>query len=383
MISRKKAVVWGVILVLLSSIVTMNIELALGDKVLVSKEAFNEYKKYNKLYSLEKVIEDNYYTDVDEGNLVDGSIKGLFEGLNDPYSQYMNKKEFERFMENTEGSFSGIGVIITPGEDGYITVVSPIEDSPGFKAGIKSGDKIIKVNGKDVTAKEMDEAIGMMKGKAGTEVEMTILRDNKDRIDMKIKRDEIRLKTVKSEVLEDSIGYIRITQFDEKTADEFKTHLKQLQDKGIKGLIIDLRDNPGGLLDKCQEITDELIGEGTIVYTKDRNRKTKYYNSDKNKIDIPLAVLVNKGSASASEILSGAVRDNEAGTLIGTTTFGKGLVQTVRSLNDGSGFKLTVSQYFTPKGEYIHGKGITPDIVVEDVDKQLPTAIDHIKKQIK
>jgi len=383
MISRKKAVVWGVVLVLLSSIVTMNMQLAFGDTVLVSKEAFNEYKKYSKLYSLEKVIEDNYYTDVDEDNLVDGSIKGLFEGLDDPYSQYMNKKEFESFMQYTEGSYSGIGVIITPGEDGYITVVSPIEDSPGFKAGLKSEDKIIKVNGKDVTAKEMDKAISMMKGKAGTEVEITILRDKKDRIDMKIKRQEIRLKTVKSEVLEDNIGYIRITTFDEKTAGEFKVQLKELQAKNITGLILDLRDNPGGLLDQCKEITDELIGEGTIVYTKDKQGKTKYLKSDKNKIDIPLAVLVNKGSASASEILSGAVRDNKEGVLIGTTTFGKGLVQSVRSLNDGSGFKLTVSQYFTPNGEYIHGKGITPDIVVEDVEKQLPTAIEHIKKQIK
>lgn len=383
MISRKKAVTWGVVLVLLSSIITMNIELAFGDKVLVSKEAFDEYKKYSKLYSLEKVIEDNYYTDVDEENLVDGSIKGLFEGLDDPYSQYMNKKEFESFMQYTEGSYSGIGVIITPGEDGYITVVSPIEDSPGFKAGIKSEDKIIKVNKKDVTAKEMDKAISMMKGKPGTEVEITILRNGKETINMKIKRQEIRLKTVKSEVLEDNIGYIRITQFDEKTAGEFKTQLKGLQDKNIAGLILDLRDNPGGLLDQCKEITDKLIGEGTIVYTKDRKGKTKYLKSDENKIDIPLAVLVNKGSASASEILSGAVRDNKEGVLIGTTTFGKGLVQSVRSLNDGSGFKLTVSQYFTPNGEYIHGKGITPDIVVEDVDKQLPTAIDYIKEQIK
>lgn len=383
MISRKKAVVWGVVLVLLSSIVTMNMQLAFGDTVLVSKEAFNEYKKYSKLYSLEKVIEDNYYTDVDEDKLVDGSIKGLFEGLDDPYSQYMNKKEFENFMQYTEGSYSGIGVIITPGEDGYITVVSPIEDSPGFKAGIKSEDKIIKVNGKDVTAKEMDKAISMMKGKSGTEVEITILRDNKDRIEMKIKRQEIRLKTVKSEVLEDNIGYIRITTFDEKTAGEFKIQLEELQAKSIKGLVLDLRDNPGGLLDQCQEITDLLIGEGTIVYTKDKQGKTKYLKSDKNKIDVPLAVLVNKGSASASEILSGAVRDNKEGVLIGTTTFGKGLVQSVRSLNDGSGFKLTVSQYFTPNGEYIHGKGITPDIVVEDVEKQLPTAIEHIKKQIK
>ncbi|SHK49777.1 S41 family peptidase [Tepidibacter formicigenes] len=383
MISKKKAAIWGSILVLLTSLITVNVQLVLGDKVLVSRKVFEEYNKFSKLYSLKKVIEENYYTKVNEEDLINGATKGLFEGLNDPYSQYMTKKEFEDLMEYTHGSYSGIGVIVMPGEDGLITVVSPIEDTPGFRAGIKAGDKIVKVNGKDVTAKEMDKAISMMKGKKGTKVIITILRESKEPFDLTIKREEIRLKTVKSQVLEDNIGYIRITTFDEKTAGDFKKNLKELQSKNIKGLIIDLRDNPGGLLDQCQKIADELIGEGTIVYTKDNKGKKEYLKSDAKKVGIPLALLVNKGSASASEILSGAVRDNKEGVLIGTTTFGKGLVQRVKPLKDGSGFKLTIAQYFTPNGEYIHGKGIKPDIVVEKVEEQLPKAIEYIKEQIK
>ncbi|SHH40106.1 S41 family peptidase [Tepidibacter thalassicus] len=382
MISKKKAIIWGSILVLITSLITVNVQLVLGDRVLVSREVFDEYNKFSKMYSLKKVIEKNYYTKVKEEDLVNGAIKGLFEGLNDPYSQYMTKEEFKDLMEYTEGSYSGIGVIVTPGEDGFITVVSAIEDTPGFRAGIKPGDKIVKVNGKNVTAKEMDKAVSMMKGKAKTKVTLTIARENKKTFDLTIKREKIRLKTVKSQVLEDNIGYIRITMFDKKTADDFKQNLKELQSKNIKGLIIDLRDNPGGLLDQCKEIADELLGEGIIVYTKDNKGNKEYLKSDSNKIDIPLALLVNEGSASASEILSGAVRDNKAGVLIGTTTFGKGLVQTVKDLRDGTGFKLTIAQYFTPNGEYIHGKGIKPDIVVEKVEDQLPKAIEYIKSKI-
>lgn len=383
MISKKRAIVYGIILILLTSLITVNLQIALGDKVLISKDTYIEYEKFSKLYSLKNVIENNYYTKVNEKNLIDGAVKGLFEGLNDPYSQYLNKKEFEDLMEYTKGSYSGIGVIVTPGEDGLITVVSPIEDTPGYKAGLKAGDKIVKVNGKDVTAKEMDKAISMMKGQAGTDVTITLIRDNKKPFDVTLKREEIRLKTVKSQVLENDIGYIRITTFDEKTASEFKQNLNDLKAKNIKGLIIDLRDNPGGLLDQCKEIADELLGKATIVYTKDNKGKKEYLKSDGKQIDIPLTVLVNKGSASASEILSGAIRDNKAGTLIGTTTFGKGLVQRVKPLKDGSGFKLTIAQYFTPSGEYIHGKGIKPHIVVEKVEDQLPKAVEYIKGQIK
>ena len=384
MISKKKAIVYGLILMLITSILTMNMELLLGSKVLISRGAYNEYEKYTKLYSLQETIKENYYTKVKDSDLVDGAIKGLFEGLHDPYSQYMTKKEFNDLMEYTKGSYSGIGVIVSPGDDGYITVVSPIEDTPGFRANLKAGDKIIKVDGKDVKAKEMEKAVGMMKGEAGTDVILTIIRDNKKPFEITIKREEIRLKTVKSEIKENNIGYIRITTFDEKTANDFKENLKDLKSKNIKGLIIDLRDNPGGLLDQCKEIADELLAKNaTIVYTKDNKGKKEYLKSNGSALGIPLAVLVNKGSASASEILSGAVRDNKVGVLIGTTTFGKGLVQRVKPLKDGSGFKLTIAQYFTPSGEYIHGKGIKPHIVVDKNEDVLPKALEYIKKEIK
>ncbi len=383
MISKKRAIVYGVILVLITSLITLNLELALGDKVLISKKSYEEYEKFSKVYALKKVIEENYYTKVNEKDLVDGAVKGLFEGLHDPYSQYMTEKEFEDLMEYTKGSYSGIGVIVTPGEDGLITIVSPIEDTPGYRAKLKAGDKIIKVDGKEVTAKEMDKAIAMMKGEPGTEVIITIARGETPPFDVKIKREEIRLKTVKSQVMDGNIGYVRITTFDEQTAADFDKNLKDLQSKNIKGLIIDLRDNPGGLLDQCKEIADEILGKGTIVYTKDNKGNKEYLKSDENKIDMPIAVLVNKGSASASEILSGAIRDHKAGVLIGTTTFGKGLVQRVKPLKDGSGFKLTIAQYFTPNGEYIHGKGIKPHILVEKEEEQLPKALEYIKEKIK
>ncbi|KXZ40495.1 carboxyl-terminal processing protease [Alkalithermobacter thermoalcaliphilus JW-YL-7 = DSM 7308] len=369
----------GIILVISLS---ANLILLTGRAVVIRKEDYEEYKKLSKLVTLKKFIQENYYTQVDEQKLIDSALKGLFEGLDDPYSQYLNEKEFKSLMEYTKGTYSGIGIIVTPGEDGFITIVSPIEDTPGFRAGLKAGDKILKVDDKEVTAKEIDKAISMMKGPEGTNVKLTILRDEKE-MSLNIKREEIRLKTVRSEVLEENIGYIRITTFDEKTAQDFKQNLQSLQSQGIKGLIIDLRGNPGGLLDQCKEIADEILGKGTIVYTKDNKGKKEYLKSDGRQIDIPLVVLIDEGSASASEILAGAIRDHKAGTLIGTTTFGKGLVQRVRPLNDGSGFKLTISQYFTPNGEYIHGKGIQPNIVVEDEQEQLKKAIEHLKGKMK
>ncbi|OPJ55231.1 S41 family peptidase [Alkalithermobacter paradoxus] len=381
MISKKKFL-YGFIGVVLTASLALNLALFTGNVAVVTKANYEEYKQFSKLISLKKAIEENYYTQVNEEELMNSAIKGLFEGLNDPYSQYLTQKEFQDLMEYTKGTYSGVGIIVTPGEDGLITIVSPIEDTPGYRAGLKAGDKIIKVDENEVTAREMDKAISMMKGPAGTNVKLTILREGKE-ISVDIKREEIRLKTVKSEVLEDNIGYIRITTFDEKTADDFKSNLKELRSKGIKGLIIDLRGNPGGLLDQCKQIADEILGKGTIVYTKNNKGKKDYLKSDGNQIDIPLAVLVDKGSASASEILAGAVRDNEAGVLIGTTTFGKGLVQRVKPLNDGSGFKLTIAQYFTPNGEYIHGKGIKPHILVEKEEDQLKTAIDYLKGKMK
>lgn len=384
MISKKKAFIGAMILVITTTFTAMATQLVLGQKVIINTKDYNELVKYEKMFSLKKAIEQDYYLEPNQDQLTEGAIKGMFQGLDDPYSSYMNKDEFTKLMEETEGSFGGIGVYVEPGEDNLITVVAPIEDTPGAKAGITSGDKIIKVDGEEFTADKMDFAIKKMKGQPGTKVTLTIYRKGLDLpFDLEIKREEIRVKTVKYEKKQDDIGYIRITTFDQKTANDFRLALQDLQKQGVKGLIIDLRNNPGGLLDQCQEIADEILGESTIVYTRDRLGNEEYLKSDEaHKIEMPLVLLVNGWSASASEILSGAVRDNKAGTLVGTTTYGKGLVQRLYPLRDGSGFKITIAQYFTPSGEYINKKGIVPDIQIEDPEQQLQKAIDIVKEKI-
>ncbi|MGL5311681.1 MAG: S41 family peptidase [Peptostreptococcaceae bacterium] len=383
MMSKKKAIIYGVVLVVVTALFTSTFQIAVGNRVVVSKEVYESFKKYNKMIALEGVIDEDFYQEPTDENLVNGAIKGLFSGLDDPYSQYYTQEEFEKLKEQTSGSFVGIGVIISPtSEDDHITVVSPIEGSPAEQSGILAGDKILKVDGKTVSAKNSDEAISMIKGKKGTEVELTIKRGEQV-LEVKVKRDEIVSKTVKSEVLEDNIGYLKITSFSEHTYKEFKTALDGLKEKNIKGLVIDLRDNPGGLLTVCKDIADDLIGEGTIVYTKDNKGNTEYLKSDAEKLGLPMALLTNENSASASEILTGAIVDNEEGISVGTTTFGKGLVQSVRELKDGTGYKLTTAQYFTPNGDYINGKGIKPTIEEKDVEKQLDAAVDWIKEKIK
>lgn len=411
--NKRIGIVIGVIALLIITnittfLISVKVQIKQEDKIIVNlseyEELVNKFNEYSNKYSksewLQEFLKENYLGDITEDEMMTGSLKGIFESLDDPYSVYMTKEEFDDFMDQTEGSYGGIGVIVTPGDDNLITVVSPIEDTPGEKAGIKPDDKIVKVNGKEFTADKMSDAIKVMKGKPGTDVVVTILRRDKDNnpsyMDVTITRAEIRLKTVKSEMLEDKIGYLRITSFDQQTYTDFKTHLNGLEKKGMKGLIIDLRNNPGGLLDQCAEIADELMGKSVIVYTETKDKERQYLNSDKGKIDVPLVILVNGGSASASEILAGAIKDTNSGVLIGTQTFGKGIVQRIKQMNDGSGFKFTVSEYFTPSGVNIHGVGIEPNIVIElpeDVeefglnnienDNQLQKGIEVILNQIK
>lgn len=386
MISKKKAIIVTIILVVLTGgltfLGTMAGSLTLGNKVVISKYQYNEYKKLEKVLKLKDIVRKQFYQEVEDQVLIESMNKGTFEGLQDPYSQYYSKAEFKNLMESTSGSYVGVGVVISPGEDGLITVVAPIDDTPAEKAGIKPGDKILQVNGEQFMAKEMDKAISIIKGTPGEEVVLTVSRNNKT-FDVPIIREEIQLKSVKSEMKE-GIGYIRISSFDEKTGQEFNEHLNKIKAQSPKGLIIDLRDNPGGLLDQVKMVADSILGKGTIVYTKDRSGTERYLKSDaKGKLEIPLVLLVNGYSASASEILAGAVRDNGAGTLVGTTTFGKGLVQSVVELEDGTGYKLTTAQYFTPNGEYINKKGITPEVVIEqpedqETDVQLEKALDII-----
>ena len=406
--SRKKMVIWAIVLVVVTAVATFTIsnvtQIAIGDKILISRQdaerLIETNKKYEKAEFLKEFIQENFLYDVSEEELLEGALKGIFEALEDPYSIYMTEEEFSDFMEHTAGVYSGIGIIVVPGDDNLITVVAPIEGTPGERAGIKTGDKIIRVNGKEFTADKMDDAIKVMKGQVGTDVKLGILRKDKDGnseiLDMDVTREQIRQKTVKAQMLDNNIGYIRITSFDEKTYGEFDKELKTLEKNQMQGLVIDLRNNPGGLLDQCKKITDELMGKGTIVYTKTKQGEKDYLNSDKDKIDVPLVVLVNGGSASASEILAGAIKDTESGTLVGTKTFGKGIVQRILPLSDGSGLKMTTSEYFTPNGINIHGIGIEPNVVIElpedveyygvdylDEDVQLQKAIEIIQDKVK
>lgn len=352
-------------------------------------------KDIEKLNQLTKYIDNNYLGT--KGNLAEGMYKGVFKALNDPYSVYMDKKEFAKFNEMTSGKFVGIGVIVSPNDDNRIQVVTPIKGGPAEKAGVRAGDIIWKIENKEYTAEEMDEAISIMKGEEGKKVKLTFLRkenDEKKIIEKEIKREEIISPSVEGEMLENNIGYIRIEQFEDETFNEFKTKLEELKSKNMKSLILDIRENGGGSLSVASEIIDELIPKGIIVYTKDKNGKKEYIYSEPNEINIPLAVLVNENTASASEILTAAVQDTKKGTIIGTKTFGKGVVQIVESLRDGSGIKLTVSEYFSPKGRKINGKGINPDIKIElnegverigpeylSEDNQLQKAIEVIKSK--
>lgn len=382
MISKKRAFIYSIILVIVTIIGTTAVQLTLGNKVVISKDLYESYSKYNKLLGLEELIEEDYYKEVSNEDLVDGALKGLFEGLDDPYSQYYTEEEFKSLQEQTSGSFVGIGVYIgiNP-EDNNITIISPIEGSPAYKAGIKSGDIVLSVDGQSVDSSMLDETIKKIKGKENSDVDLTVQRDGK-KLEFTVTRKTIVTKSVDSEVMDNDIGYLRITSFDENTYKEFKEHISSLQSKGIKGLVIDLRDNPGGLLDVCVDIADDIIGKGTIVYTKDNTGNKEYYKSDEKELNLPITVLINGGSASASEILTAALVDNNKAIAIGETSFGKGLVQSVRQLKDGTGYKLTTAQYYTPNGEYINGKGITPEIKEEDEKQQLKLALEYLEKKI-
>ena len=374
---------------------------ATGTVFMTNKNALamvSDYDKLDKLLFLKKIITQNYYKEVNEEDLIEGAEKGLLMGLDDPYSEYLTKEDMDTLREETEGEFIGIGIIVTNVDDN-ITVISPIKDTPAMKHGIKPGDIIVKVGDETFSGKQLNDAINKIKVPIdkkkkilGNEdygsVHLTILR-GEELIEMDVERKTIPYQTVDSKMQPDKIGYIEITQFAEGTAKDFKKALKKLQDEKMQGLIIDLRNNPGGLVDEVAEVADSIMGEATVVYTQNRAGEKSYIKSDeKGQLDIPLVLLVNEGSASASEILSGAVRDNEIGKLVGEKTFGKGLVQIVQELNDGTGYKLTTEQYFTPKGENINKKGIKPDYEIkldeekflkENKDTQLEKAIEVVK----
>lgn len=360
---------------------------ASGGYMAITNAEYENYKsikdKYGKLAELEKYIQEKYYVPVDKAALEEGMYKGLFWGLGDPYSAYLTAEEYEEIMISTMGEYQGIGVTIAPDESGYINVVSPIDDSPAQKAGIKSGDKITGVSGESYDASTIDGAVAAMRGKPGTGVELTIIRAGKV-MEFNITRANIVMQTVKSNILDGNIGYIRISSFEEKTADDFKTHLRDLELKGVKGFVLDLRDNGGGLVDVSVEIADQLLEEGIVTYTEDRKGDKLTYKSKNGATDLPYVVLINGGTASSSEILTGAIKDHKGGKIVGTTSYGKGIIQSIEKLANGDAVKMTIMQYFSPNGNVIHGVGIEPDEVVEvlqgdTTDKQLERAMELLK----
>lgn len=347
-----------------------------------------------KLSYLKKLIDETYLHDVKEKDLNEGIYKGYVEGLGDQYSAYYDKKETKELSESLDGSFSGIGAVMTQDDSsGVITITQVYDDSPAKKAGIKAGDILYRVEEKTVTGKDLDKVVSWIKGKKGTKVNLTLLRGtNSDKIKVTATRDVINVETVKYKVLENQIGYISISEFDSVTGAQFAKALKQLQKKNIEGLVVDLRNNPGGSLSTVCDILDSILPKGLIVYTKDKNGKKEEYTSDeKHRLNLPMSVLVNGQSASASEIFAGAVQDYGKAEIIGTQTYGKGVVQNLFDLKDGTCVKLTTSEYFTPKGRNIDGKGITPDVKIEykynakdpKADNQLDKAVSVVKDKIK
>lgn len=347
-----------------------------------------------KLSYLKKLIDETYLHDIKEKDLNEGIYKGYVEGLGDQYSAYYDKKETKELTESLDGSFSGIGAVMTQdASSGVITITRVYDDSPAKKAGIKIGDILYRVEEKTVTGKDLDKVVSWIKGKKGTKVNLTLLRGtNSDKIKVTATRDVINVETVKYKVLENQIGYISISEFDSVTGAQFAKALKQLQKKNIEGLVVDLRNNPGGSLSTVCDILDSILPKGLIVYTKDKNGKKEEYTSDeKHRLNLPMSVLVNGQSASASEIFAGAVQDYGKAEIIGTQTYGKGVVQNLFDLKDGTCVKLTTSEYFTPKGRSIDGKGITPDVKIEykynakdpKADNQLDKAVSVVKDKIK
>ena len=316
-------------------------------------------------------IKNAYVEPVDDAKVLEDAIRGMISGL-DPHSSYLEPEAFQELQEHTSGEFGGVGIEISL-EDGFIRVIAPIDDTPAQKAGIKAGDLITRLDDVSVQNMGLDDAIARMRGKPGTPIVLTVLRQGEEKpLDIKILRDVIKVTSIKSKLLGEDIAYIRITQFQGNTGDDLKKSLRNLQqDRELKGVVLDLRNNPGGVLQSAVEVVDAFIDNGMIVYTKGRldSSDTEFLATKNTEIgDVPMVVLINGGSASASEIVAGALQDHHRAVIMGTVSFGKGSVQTILPLTDSRALKLTTARYYTPSGRSIQAQGIVPDVVVEDVE---------------
>ncbi len=310
------------------------------------------------------ILEAEHLEEIDRDRLLDGAFKGMLEELDDPEASYLDAEEYENLRIQTEGTYGGVGIEVFY-QDDYVTVVSPISGTPGEKAGLSPGDRIISVDGINLVGEGLNKAVSMMRGEPGTDLEMKVERPGVDELlHFEITREKIELETVVYEMLDQGLGYIRLTNFSDTSALEFEEALDQLKKEAMAGLIIDLRNNPGGLLDAAIDIADKLIPEGPITHVSHRDEKVETYRSHSEGLNIPMVVLVNKASSSASEILAGALQDTGTATIVGTQTFGKASVQNIRHLSDGGALRYTIAKYQTPDGRNIHEEGLTPDIEV-------------------
>jgi len=347
-------------------------------------------KKLNKLNALI----DKYYLyedEIDTDQLAEGIYSGYTSALGDKYTVYYDEDETKALMESTSGTFSGVGATLTKDADtGYATIVNVYEDSPAEKAGLKAGDILEKIDDHEVGDEQLDTVVSWIKGEKGTDVKITVLRDGEE-LELTATRDTIEVKTVSYEMKENQIGYIRVSEFDTVTYDQFKEALDDLENQGMQGLVVDLRNNPGGSLDTVTNMLRLLLPEGTIVSTKDKNGKTDEITCDgTHEFKKAMAVLVNQYSASASEIFSGAVQDYGTAKIVGVTTYGKGVVQQLMDLGDGTCLKVTIAEYYTPNGRSINGKGVEPDVEVEyqydeenpKADNQLDQALSTVQEEI-
>ncbi|PRX22480.1 carboxyl-terminal processing protease [Orenia metallireducens] len=356
----------------------------------------SELNMFKKLFVIVDLVKRSYVEETDIDTLLTGAIDGMLESLDDPYTVYLPPRDFENMQEEFDGKYGGIGIVITM-KDKQLTVVSPITETPGERAGLEGGDMIMAIDGVSTKDMPMEEAVGMMKGEPGTEVTLTIKRKVSEEesakepkeFDVDIVREEIELSYVNSEMKTDKIGYIRLSQFIDGVGEEIATEIEKLHKEGAEAYILDLRNNPGGLLSEASKVASNFIDKGFVVHVKERQReKTSIpVYSGITATDAPLVILVNGGSASASEIVTGAIQDNERGVIVGEKTFGKGVVQSVIPLSDGSAVKLTTAKYYTPKDRFIHHQGIEPDVEVKynpdtEADEQLDEAIKILEDKL-
>jgi carboxyl-terminal processing protease len=401
---NKKNYLWGL---LTGVVVTLMIVILVGSCINIytkilkasrttntsSAESITDTSVNQKLGILEDTIQQYFWQDVDEESLEDGLYKGLLESLDDPYSVYYTEEELIAMQEQTEGVYYGVGAYISQDtESGYVRISGIIKNTPAEESGLMPDDYIYMVDGEEMYGQDSSYVVSKIKGEEGTYVTISVLRDGESEpIDISVERRKIESPTVEYEMYDDGMAYIQITEFDLVTSSQFEEAYNQAKSDGMKGLIIDLRSNPGGNLSTVCDIAREILPKGLIVYTEDKYGKREEYTCDgKNEIQVPLVVLTNGYSASASEILAGAVKDYGIGKLVGTTTYGKGIVQKVINLSDGTAVKLTVSSYFTPAGNNIHKIGIEPDVEVEfdadlykdGIDNQLEKAKEVLAEMV-